>query len=112
MDHAMSSRAHQEEGESVPISTWEDGITINYWRMGQEGILDHYGLHISVQVSQHRITWTMNMHPQTAQEIFIDGRTIALVAGKRDIGINTLGGSEHEHLGLITLSDNDQPHSI
>ena len=85
----------------------EEGITVNYWRMGQEGHLDHFGLLVSVQVGQHRVTWTMDMQPQCTHSITVDGRIIALVAGAWEISIEA---REHgEHLGLVTLIDNDEP---
>ena len=104
----MSITALQEErrepGHDPP---GEDGITVNYWRMGQQGHLDHFGLLVSVQIAQYRVTWTMDMQPQSTHTITIDGRTIALVAGAWEIGIEARGNGEH--LGMVALIDNDKP---
>ncbi len=75
--------------------------------MGQQGHLDHFGLLVSVQIAQYRVTWTMDMQPQSTHTITIDGRTIALVAGAWEIGIEARGNGEH--LGMVALIDNDKP---
>jgi hypothetical protein len=104
----MSSTAHLEEKrEPIHDPSREDGITINYWRMGQEGHLDSFSLLVCVQIAQHQVSWTMDMQPHTTQTITIDGRTIALIAGAWEIGIETRENGEH--LGLMALIDNDRP---
>jgi hypothetical protein len=47
------------------------------------------------------------LHADTTQNITLDGRTITLVASEQDIGLDIRETSEH--LGMITLIDNDQP---
>ncbi len=97
----------EERRESDHEPPGEDGITVNCWRMGHQGHLDHFGLLVSVQVAGHRLTWTMDMQPQCTHSITVDGRIIALVAGAWEISIEA---REHgEHLGLVTLIDNDEP---
>jgi hypothetical protein len=102
MDHTtMSSTEDQEQKCHL------HGITINYWRMGHEGRLDHFSVYVSIQLARHRITWTMTLHADTTQNITLDGRTITLDASEQDIGLDIR--ETNEHLGMITLIDNDQP---
>lgn len=92
---------------SETVFAQEADIIINYWRIGEAGQLLHFFVHIGVQIAHCQITWTMEMHPFTSQELFVNGRAIVLVADASRLGIERRETSYE--LLFVCLIDNDVP---
>ncbi len=93
--------------EDIPAATQlhEDSITVEYWRLYQQGAIEHFELVLTLWIGDHRIIEHLRLFAHTTLALAIDGRTITLEAAHDAIGIAL--GENGDHLGPICLIDRD-----
>ena len=101
MQLTTSSTGETSAGEQV----YEDGITIQYWRVWQERGIDHFEVLLTLRVGGHRVIAQVQLRMETTLELVVDGRAITLEAAHDALGVAL--GENGNHLGPICVIDND-----